>query len=297
MLAPARRMVTLEIDSTGLRVMETRGTRVTKWASQPLEPGIFENEVPAKLRPLSHAIRGLLESNGIKTRKITVGISGLYSLCRIISVPEPSVGGSVSSEAVLSKAKEVLPVSEDEFYFSWQTISIADDGFRVLIVGVPRNIIDGDVKALREGGITPRILELKALALFRAVNREQALILNIEASTFDIILVADGIAQSIRTSAWQSNNFSIEDRAEHLAVALELTAGAYNTTRPGAELDSTTPLFITGGMSGDTELVDAVHARIAYPLEDLSPLLECPPHLPASQYAVNIGLALWGIAG
>src|SRR3990172_7518810 len=81
-----RRVVTLEINSTDLRLMETKGGRVAKWASQALGPGIFENEVATNPRGLSLAIRQLLASNGIKTRKITASISGLFSLTRIISV-------------------------------------------------------------------------------------------------------------------------------------------------------------------------------------------------------------------
>jgi len=35
---------------------------------------------------------------------------------------------------------------------------------------------------------------------------------------------------------------------------------------------------------------------VGYPIEPLAPRLECPAHLPVSQYAVNIGLALKGTA-
>lgn len=290
-LTSSRRVVTLEINSTSLRLMEVKGTMVTKWASQLLDPAMFENEVPANPRALSLAIRQLLASNGIKARKINVGISGLFSLSRIVSVPALPAGGTRLQEAVLDKAREVLPISEDELYLSWQIIADNEDDHRALIIGVPRNLVDSEVQALRAAGITPHILEIKAMALIRAVNREQALILNIEPSTIEVVLVADGLPQSIRTSAWQTTSMSREDMAEYLAVALELTAGAYNSSRPGAELDATTPLFITGGMSESTELVAAVQARMAYPLEALTPCLECPSHLPAGQYAVNIGLA------
>jgi len=40
--------------------------------------------------------------------------------------------------------------------------------------------------------------------------------------------------------------------------------------------------------------MEKLPARVGYPLEPLAPLLECPKHMPVSQYAVNIGLALKG---
>jgi hypothetical protein len=49
-------------------------------------------------------------------------------------------------------------------------------------------------------------------------------------------------------------------------------------------------------MSGDLALMGELQTRVEYPLETLTPPLEYPAHLPVSQYAVNIGLALKGTA-
>ena len=291
-LSPSRKVVTLEINSTSLRIMETRGIRVTKWASQPLGPGIFENDVAANPRGLSIAIRNLLASNGLKVRKISVSVSGLFSLSRNVVVPASAKGGTVAQEVVLEKAKEMLPISDDELYLSWQNIAAVAEGQRVFVVGAPRNMVDGEVRALRAAGINPLTLELKATALMRVVNRKQALILNVEPTTIDIILVVDGMVQSAHTTAWQPANLSVDDRAERLTIALGLVVGAYNSNHPVASLAPDTPFFITGGMSGDIELIEAVYGRVAYPEEPLFPPLEYPPHFPVSQYAVNIGLTL-----
>ncbi|GAH72521.1 unnamed protein product, partial [marine sediment metagenome] len=50
----------------------------------------------------------------------------------------------------------------------------------------------------------------------------------------------------------------------------------------------------TGQVSGDLDLMEKLPARVGYPIESLAPRLECPKHMPVSQYAVNIGLALKG---
>lgn len=98
----SRRVVTLEISSTGLRLMETKGARVTKWASQALGPGMFENGVVTNPRGLSLAIRQLMKSSGTRARKITASVSGLYSFSRIISIPV-SPTGTVAQKAVPEK--------------------------------------------------------------------------------------------------------------------------------------------------------------------------------------------------
>ncbi|MFC1978100.1 pilus assembly protein PilM [Chloroflexota bacterium] len=284
-------MITLEISGTEIRLMETAGGKVVKWASRSLEPGTFEEGVISDLQAFGAAVKQLMSSSGINGRNVTASVSGLYSLSRIVMVPAPP-GGTVTHQAVLEAATDVMPLSEEELYLSWQTIATVEGGQQVLVLGIPQDIIDNEVQALRAAGINPRILDIKALALARAVNREKALILHIEPSSFDVVVVANGVTEVMRTTAWQPDGFSIEDKAEHLAVALELTVGFYDSHHAISPLDKAVSLFVTGQMSGDLALMERLQAKVEYPIETLAPPLEYPAHLPVSQYAVNIGLAL-----
>jgi len=152
--------------------------------------------------------------------------------------------------------------------------------------------VDNEMRALRAVGITPQIVELKAMALTRTVNKEQALILNIEPSSFDVIMVVEGIPEIMRTIAWRQDDLTVEDAVEYLAGILEVTVDFYNSNHLETPLDQATPLFITGPMSLNLDLVEKLKARLVYPVEPLAPPLEYPAYLPISQYAVNIGLAL-----
>ena len=116
--------------------------------------------------------------------------------------------------------------------------------------------------------------------------------LNIDTTSFDVIIVVHGVAEVLRTSAWQPLDLSAEERAEQLVSALNLTVSFNNSHQPGSPLDPATPLFITGQMSEDLALIGDIQGDIEYPIEPLTPPLEYPEHLPVSQYAVNLGLAL-----
>ena len=286
-------MITLEISGTEIRLMEIEKGRVVKWASRYLEPGMFEEEIIPDPQALGTAVKQLMDSSDIKGRNVIASISGLYSLSRIMVVANPS-GGAATQEAVREAANEVIPFSEEELYLSWQTIGAIQGGQQVLVVGMPRDVVDSEVRALRSAGVNPRVLDLKAMALMRAVNREQAIILNIEPTSYDVAMVVGGVAEVMRTAAWQESGLSMDEKAEHLAVAVELTVGFYNSNHPAYPLDTAVPLFITGQMSGDLTLVEKIQDRVRYPIEWLAPPLEYPAHLPVSQYAVNIGLALKG---
>jgi len=288
-------VITLEISSTEIRLMEIEGGKVIKWASRSLGPGMFEEGVISDPQALSATVRQLMSSSGINGRNVTASVSGLYTLSRIVLVPTPP-GVTISLEAVLEAAMDVMPLSEEELYISWQSIANTEGGQQVLVLGVPHDIIDNEVQALRAAGVYPRILDLKAIALARAVNREQAIILNIEPSSFDVVVVVNGITEVMRTTAWQQNELSIEDKAEHLAVAVELTVGFFDSHHFNSPFSKASSLFVTGQMSGDLALMERLQGRIEYPFEPLAPPLEYPEHLPVSQYAVNIGLALKGTA-
>lgn len=286
-----KEVVTLDADSTAIRLLETTGGKVKKWASIPLEAGEVEEGAVSEPPDLGTMVKQLMSSSGIKAKKVNVSLSGLYSISRILSMSNLP-GGLTTEESVLAMAKEAMPLSEDRLYISWQTVTAGEGKQNALVVGVPREMIDSAMQSLRAAGINPSILELKAMALTRVVKKEQAIILNIEPASFDIIMAVNGVPEIMRTLPWQQDKLTEEDKAEHLALNLGLTVDFYNLRHPDAHLDPATPLFITGQMSEDATLGENLQARLGYPIEPLVPPLECPENLPISQYAVNIGLAL-----
>jgi Tfp pilus assembly protein PilN len=52
------------------------------------------------------------------------------------------------------------------------------------------------------------------------------------------------------------------------------------------------PLFLTGKLAGENELSRTIAAGVGFNARPLASPLKCPPDLPLTQYAVNIGLAL-----
>ena len=284
-------MITLEISSADIRLLEVSNGKVIRWASAPLEAGLLEGELVLNGRALGTAVKKLMSSSGMRGSKVVASVGGLYSLSRLVTVSVP-LGQPVTQQAVTEAAEAVIPLSAEEYYLSWQAISPGQGGQQVLLVGVPRDVVDSEVRALKGAGINPYILGLKTLAVARAVNRQDAIVLNIGATTFDIILIIGGVAELLHTVSWQPAELSLEERAGLLASAIDMAVNFHNSRNPDSPIMLSTPLFITGQLSGDTALVRSAAAEIAYPVEPLSPPLEYPDEFPVSQYAVNAGLAL-----
>ena len=283
-------VVTLDISRTHIRLMEARGGVVRRWADISYDPREIEPETVEGERALGAMVKQLMASSGIKASKVVASIDGLYTVSRIVPVANlPST--PTLEESVNDMAREVIPVSMESIYFSWQSISTGEDEPQVFAVGVPRGAIDSKIRALKHAGITPNVLELKTIALSRAVNRERAIILNIEPDSLDIVIVMQGVPEIMHSLAWQYDDLSGEDAVEYLATNLEMTVDFYNAHHVKLPFDVDNPLFITGQLSAEPDLVERLQERLAYKIEQLLPPLTCPPFLPVAQYAANIGLA------
>ncbi len=284
-------VVTLDIDSKSIRLLELKGNVVKKWAEASFEASVSEDGEASGLPSLSEAVRQLIGSSGIKARKVIASLSGLYTLSRVVSEsalpPAPT-----TEEAILEIANEIMPLPEHRRYLSWQKISDKEGERLFLVVAVAREMVDSQVRALRVAGIDPYVVELRAMALVRAIDKKQALILNIDSSSIDIIVVVNNVPEVIRTIAWDPSRLSIEETAEYLTATLESIVESYNLRRLETPLDPATPLFVTGQMSVNSDLIERLNAALSYHIEPLKLSVKYPAYLPVSQYAVNIGLAL-----
>ncbi len=284
-------VVTLDISESGVSIMETRGGVIRRWADASF--GTEEAEpIGDRGKPdLGDIVRQLMESSGIRTKKVIASISGLYTISRLIPTaslpPAPTLADSIDEIA-----PNIMPVPKEALYFFWQALNTADGDSYVFTTGVPREVIDDIVLALKAAGVAPQSIELKAMALARAVGKKEALILNIEPTNFDIVIMVKDMPEIMYSLAWRPDNMSLEDTAEYLAAQLDMVIEHYNASRVARPFDMATPLYITGQMSVNPELMEKLQGRLELNIEPLTSPLECPELLPISQYAANIGLAM-----
>ncbi len=286
----AKKIVNLYIDDTSLRLLITRGKLIQKWADLPLEPGLVKNGVVLKEAEVVAKIKLLFEAQQETTKKVIVGISGLHCLSRPISLPQlPKV---MLAEAVRREAKRVLPVSLEQLYISWQTIPSPEGKTRVFLVAVPRKTADALFKVLRQAGLKPYHLDLKPLLLTRMVKEATAIIVDVQATEFDIVIMDDGIPQPIRTVPLPSKELSWEEKLPMIKNELDRTIKFHNSNNPEKPLESTVPMFISGELADKPELYQSLSDDLGHPALLLPSPIEYPEGLNLSRYLVNIGLAL-----
>ena len=300
-------VTTVDLDATSVRLLQTDGQRVERWATARLypsmparpdgggpawtdeDPGPPPEPEPPSDSVVVSVVRSLIRSSGMKKGTVAASISSLYSVARLLTIPMSAGGGTPNVAQAVRDA-----VASEEMRLRWQLLEPKDELHRVLVLGAPADVVEHQVELLRSADLTPSTLETKGMALARAVGRSDALIAHVERATVDIVLVSEGIPQVMRVQPIPSSASS-EERADRVAQALRQTA-RYHDTHHDVGLPPDTPLFIVGPEAADPVLLESVRAQVDYGYEEFLPDLEYPPSLPVWEYAVNLGLALRGRA-
>ena len=283
-------LVTLNIGSAGIRLMAIQGKRVRTWGEVPLEPGLVQDGFILHPNTVAAAINGLFESLKVSRSQVIVSLSGMSFTYRTLSLP--AMSQAAQEEAILRGARREIPVPIENLYITWQQVGESDGEISYFIIGVPRNLIDSLVQTLREAGINPYMMDLRALALARTANQADAILLSLEPDYFDIVVVASGKPATIHTVIPRGEGANIEDNIMRAVDELNKTVGFYNSSHPEEPLQPDTPLILTGELSVDPGTSQLIQAEIEYPVEPMLPPIVLPPDFPLDLYTTNIGLTL-----
>jgi len=286
----AKKVVTLYIDDTSLRLLVAKGKWVKKWADLPLESGLVRDGVVLDEAQLAAKIKELLKAQRVKARKVIVGLSGLRCLSRMITLPR--LPKAMLAEAVRQEAERALPVPLEQLYISWQITSASEEEIQVFLAALPRNVADALIGTLRQAGVKPYLMDLAPLALARVVNVATAIIIDVRSTEFDIVIMVDRVPHPIRTVLLPSEAQSLPEKLPTIREELERTVNLYNSSHPEKPLEPSLPIFVSGELVDEPELCQSLSDESGYSILLLSSPLKCPEGLAPSQYMVNIGLAL-----
>ncbi|RLC96965.1 MAG: hypothetical protein DRI40_01625 [Chloroflexi bacterium] len=284
-----RKTVTLDISSRAIRLLLMSAKRVEKFASAPLEPGLIEDGLITDPLALGTKVKGLMRSSGISGNRVVASVNGTYSVYRVLNLSEEA--REPQDEKVLDMAVSAMPVAAEQLYISYQVMPDGQGRQTAFVVGLPRDIVDAEVQGLRAVGVNPYILNLKGLALWKLVQLGHGVIVNMEADSLDVVLMAGGFPQVIRTVPVQ-DNCDLEDRIDRVVRILRQTDGVYGSRQVRRKAEVDTPLVLAGPLADDPAVVGALRRVAQYAILPLLVPVEYPVSMPVSHYAVNIGLAL-----
>lgn len=283
-----RDVTTLAFEASDVRYLATEGNRVVKWGSVDLPPGLIKNGLITNPVEMGTILDEICAQQELDRRRVVTALTGLRSIPRILTLPK--LQASLMAETISREARKEMPLSLDDLYLSWDTCEGQGEMQRVYLLGVPRDLMDAQVKALEAASIVPYVMDLKPLALIRAVNRPDAIIVSLEQASLDVILV-QGFQPAIMRTFSLEEDITDEGRLDRLVNELVQTTRFYNDSHPNALISEATPLYMAGRLLGQPDAHEYVAVSVEYPGAPLSAPIEAPHEMPVAEYMTNLGLS------
>ena len=286
----AKKITTLYIDDKSIRLMVTNGRRISKLAEVPLDIDLEDVTDEDKEQELVEKIKHLFAANKIGPTRFIFGMSGLHSLSRPVVLP--LLPKTMQEEAMTREAKRLLPVPPEQLHISWEILSSDENRMRAFIVAMPRQTTDYLLKALEKAGLKPYLMDIKPLALARLIKEKTAILIDVQETECDIVILSEGFPQPMRTVSFPNDSLTYDQKRAIVKDELKRTVQFFNSNNPESMLDPETIVYISGEFADDPEAFGSMSEEFGYPVAALTSPLKCPKQLDPSHYLVNVGLAL-----
>jgi len=286
----AKKVTTLFIRDDAVNLLVAEGKQITKWARLPLEPGLVSRGLVLDEAQVAVKVKELFKLEKVSTDKVIVGLSGLDSLYRLITLPD--LPEAVVAEAIKHEARRVLPMPLDEVYLAYQLVPAPEGERHVFLVAFPRNLADALIRTLKQAGIEPYIMDLAPLALCRTLAEPRGIIVNARLDHLNIMVMEDGLPQLIRRLTLPGEAESLSEKLPTIIEELNRTVAFYNSSHQEKPIDSTMPVFVCGELAEAPESWQPLVSQLNYSVSPLSSPLESSEGLSPNEFMVNIGLAL-----
>ncbi len=279
----SRLVVTLSLEGTTMRVLGCRSGRVEFWLSVPFDSSLLKDGFVADPLSMGQTIANAFRHRNLPTRHVICAVPAYGSSIRSFRIPR--IAGHLES-VVPREARRLMGSGTDAMHLSWQSLGTQGGQEQIFAAATPRRPLEVMAEALQLAGIPPSVMELKPLALARAANQPNAIVLNAECNSVDVVVVRDGVPRAIRS-------LYCEAEAEELLASLmaEATA-AVDQVKQEMSLPADSKLFLTGDLASREGMAYLVESWMGQPPSPLAPPLGMPKEFPVARFAVNVGLAL-----
>ncbi|MDR0432456.1 MAG: pilus assembly protein PilM [Bifidobacteriaceae bacterium] len=242
--------------------------RIVDFAQVPLDPAAMSDGEVANPPLVTDAVRHLFRSSRLPTKNVVLGCGGTHVTVRETELPIAPMDQLRASLKYM--VQDELSVRVEDCLLDFCPIRTTEHHIQGLLVAALADSVGRAVNAASAAGVTPVRVDLAALAIARILGRgpyAQGVVgvVNMGASATDVIVLADGRPQMLRTlpyggeliteSVMRACSIS-RDEAEQAKIALGLA-----TPPPGSEAAEAAGAQISRRASA---VVEAINQTFAY---------------------------------
>ncbi|MCZ7567230.1 MAG: pilus assembly protein PilM [Ardenticatenaceae bacterium] len=285
LLKPER--VTLLLEEETARLLAVREEHVVRWGSAPIPRGAIADGRVRDIEAVAGAVQRLWDVHQPPREGVIVGVPGVAVTTRVLSVAGAGVPGD---EEVRAAAAQNLDL--DEVYLAWQLVGPPSQRV-VYVLAMPRSVLDAYLAVLDLAAVAPAAIDLKQLALIRAVGHRHTIVVDLERAVLSVVVVDEALPRLVRVWPLHAPLLARpDDKVTRAAEALGLAIADYNREPSGSYLHPAVPIHLTGALSDQVLLREVVQVALGHPAVLAPAPFETPPDLPVTHYLANMGLAL-----
>lgn len=134
--------------------------RLKGYGSVAFDPSAIENGVIVKPELISKAVLTLFHKEligDISTKRVAVSLPANHAFTRVVRLP--LMGEKDIADAVHAEAEQYIPASTDDLYLDYTRLHQDEEGIEVLLVTMPKNIVDSYLLLVRMLGLEPVLFD------------------------------------------------------------------------------------------------------------------------------------------
>ncbi len=256
---------------------------------------------------VADAIKGLLQSTGIKTRQVVTAVGGRDVIIKKIAMDR--MKETEAREVIRWEAEQHVPFDMANVELDFQILDPDADGLQmtVLLVAAKRELVETKLSLLSDVGLEPSVIDVDAFALHNAfeVNYPDAMrgvvgLINIGHETTNVNILDDGVPVLTRDIPIGTRRFRedmqrerglsqeetermvqsatldealrpfLESRGEELAIGIERAAAFLQSASRSA--GGLSRIYTTGGGARIPGLNQVLADRLKIPVQMANPL-------------------------
>jgi type IV pilus assembly protein PilM len=257
---------------------------------------------------VAEAIKGLMASSGIKSKKVVCAVGGRDVIIKKIAMDR--MKEAEAREVIRWEAEQHVPFDMDNVELDFQILDPEAEGLQmtVLLVAAKRELVEHKLALLSDVGLEPSVIDIDAFALHNAfeVNYPEAMrgvvgLVNIGHETTNINILDEGVPVLTRDIPIGTRRFKedlqrerglsadeadavlqgkdtasealdplLESRGEELAVGIERAAAFLQSSSRSA--NGLGRIFTTGGGARIPRLNKVLSDRLRIPVQLANPI-------------------------
>ena len=279
-----RSVVGLSIEGNDLRLICVSGREMVRLVSRPLGSDVIPGGVVVDAGAFAVAVRTILNDYDIPRSTIVAGFPDLDARSRLLTLPKDA--STKLADVVKREARHDEVIGKGDYRIYHQVVSEGQTQIQVFVLAVKQAALTQYLEGLRQAGVIPQMVEMRPLAMIRAINQPHTIIAHIERTALDVIIVANNLPVIMR-----SVPLSEAGIVEVVVQELGRTIDAYNSDHP-LPLSARLPVALTGELADTPDLQQAVQDRLGHPIATLTCPFAAPAGFAVPTFIVNIGLVL-----